>query len=141
MLFPLKCILDHSAKIIHTFTKTNPLEIYHHSVFKLSEAEDELKILKKQAYDLLIERRTSGDFKALTEPVPYISKIIKLFEETMDELVKPIKVTINKFTPAPPLSTATKIARDNFHKLIELSSERPLSNSELYDFHNVAEAH
>ena len=55
----------------------------------------------------------------------------------MNDLVKPITVKINKFTPAPPLSTATKIVRDNFHKMIELSSERPLSNRELYDFHKL----
>ena len=135
--YDLKCILDHSAKVIHTFTKTNPIEIYHHSVTKFHEAESELTKLKQDAHDLLIERRKKGSFEALDKPVPYISKIISLFEETMDDLIKPIRVTINKFTPAPPLSTATKIARDNFHKLIELSSERPLSNSELYDLYRL----
>ena len=133
--YDLKCILDHSAKVIHTFTKTNPVEIYQHSLTKFREAEEELNELRKDAHDLLKKRRLEGTFEPLNEPVPFISKIIELFEGTMDDLVKPIKVKINKFTPAPPLSTATKITRDKFHKLLDLSLERPLSNSELYDFH------
>ena len=135
--YELKCILDHSSKVIHTFTKTNPIEIYQHSIVKYNAAKAELDNLKSQAHDLLLKRKSEGTFEALKEPVPYISKIISLFEETMNDLVKPITVRINKFTPAPPLSTATKIARDNFHKLVDLSSERPLSDRELYDFHKL----
>ena len=137
LTYEYKCLLEHSAKTIRTFTKTRPLDIYNHSVRKLKEAQPELEKLKKDAYDLMIKRQTEKTFEPITEPIPYLSKIIQLFEDTVSDLVKPIDVKINKYVPCPPLSTATKTVRDEYHNLTEKSLERPLSNAELYDLHQL----
>ena len=136
--YSLQCMLDHSFNVVHTFTKTTPVAIYHESLRLLHQTKPELDKLRIEAMEIVKARKKENRFEPMTEPIKYVSRIINLFEEVMDNLVKPITVKINKFSPNPTLSTATKLVRNNLNDLIDKSSDSALSDSELLELHSAA---
>ena len=136
--YGLKCMLDHSFNVVQTFTKTTPVAIYHESLRLYHQTKPELDKLRIEAMEIVRKRKKEGKFEPLTEPIKYVSRIINLFEEVMDNLVKPITVKINKFSPNPTLTTATKLVRNRLNELTDKSSDSVLSDSELLELHSAS---
>ena len=135
--YNLKCVNDFSVNEVHTFTKTTPIAIYNKSLELLAKRQPKLHSLRIEAMKLIEKRKKEGTFEPLDTPIGYISEIIQLCEDVMNELVNPITIKINKFAPNPKLTTATKHVRDSYHELKLLSLERALSDSELIDFESA----
>ena len=136
--YDLKCVNDFSVNEVHTFTKTTPIAIYNKSLELLALRQPKLHSLRIEAMKLVEKRKKEGTFEPLESPIEYISEIIQLCEDVMNELVNPITIRINKFAPNPKLTTATKHVRDEYHNLKRLSLERPLTDSELIDYYSAS---
>ena len=136
--YELKCMLEHSFNVVHTFTKTTPVAIYHESLRLLEKTKPELDKLRIEAMEIVAKRKKENTFEPMTEPIRYVSRIINLFEEVMDNLVKPITVKINKFSPNPSLTAGTKMVRNRLFELTDKSSESVLSDNELLEVYSAA---
>lgn len=137
MEFDLEPVFNDSKVRVKTYTKPTPEEIFEHSMVKYELAQFDLIQSREDCLRLIEKRQSEGIFDPITEPVPYISKIINLVDTVTNELTKQKEVFINRFNLINKMPPETTAVFNELNALIVKSSERILSGRERLKFRNL----
>ena len=133
----LEPVFNDSKIKIATFSKPDPEEIFEKSMLKYEMAQFDLIKLREECVDLAERRKAEGTFEPISEPVPYLSKIINLVNSVTEELIQQKEVFVNRFNKINKMPPENRAVFDELNNLIVKSSERELSGRERLRFRNL----